>query len=366
MTAPEADDLRLMRHALALAARGLGNVWPNPAVGCVISRAGRVVGRGWTQPGGRPHAETEALARAGASACGAAAHVTLEPCAHHGRTPPCAEALIAAGVARVVVATGDPDPRVRGGGIQRLREAGVAVEVGLLEVEAREVNAGFLMTHELGRPLVTLKLATTLDGRIATRAGASRWITGGMARERAHLMRAETDAILIGSGTAIADDPALTCRIPGLAGRSPVRVVIDGRRRLSADSTLAATARETPTWVVSGPAESDALAELGVEILEVETDCDGHVDLGEALRLLAARGITRVMVEGGRGLATALLRARLVDRVDWFRAPALIGDDGFAAVGELGIDTIEDVLRWKRREIHVLGDDLLESLAPTT
>ena len=366
MTRVEGDDLGLMRHALALAARGLGNVWPNPAVGCLIAREGRVVGRGWTQPGGRPHAETEALARAGAAARGATAHVTLEPCAHHGRTPPCAEALIAAGIARVVVATGDPDPRVRGAGIRRLREAGIAVEVGPLEAEARDLNAGFLSTRAKGRPLVTLKLATTLDGRIATRSGASRWITGEAARTRAHLMRAETDAILIGSGTLAQDDPALTCRLPGLQDRSPVRVVVDGGLRLSPESVLATTAHETPTWVVTGSGDSARLAALGVEVIGVGLGSDGHVDLEAALRALAGRGITRLMVEGGRGLATALLRAGLVDRIDWFRAPALIGDDGLAALGGLGTETMADIGRWNRRSLHVLGDDLLESLAPTT
>src|SRR5579862_7078692 len=217
-------DLMAMRGALSLARRGLGNTWPNPAVGCVLVREGRVVGRGWTQPGGRPHAETEALARAGRAARGATAYVTLEPCCHHGRTPPCADALIAAGLSRVVAAIEDPDPRVAGGGLARLRAAGLDVESGLCAAEAAEINAGFLSRLRLGRPLVTLKLATSLDGRIATASGESRWITGGPARERAHLLRATHDAILVGTDTVIADNPELTCRLPGLAGHSPVRV----------------------------------------------------------------------------------------------------------------------------------------------
>ena len=369
MATPERDDVRLMRHALALADRGLGNVWPNPAVGCVLTGDGRLVGRGWTQPGGRPHVELEALARAGASARGASAHVTLEPCNHHGRTPPCAEALIEAGVARVVVATEDPDPRVRGGGIRRLRESGIEVEVGVLEAEARELNAGFIMARERGRPFVTLKLATTLDGRIASRTGASRWITGEAARAHAHLMRARHDAILIGSGTALADDPALTCRLPGLERRSPVRVVVDGACRLPADSQLARTAGETSTWVLTRGGGGDARAALatrGVELIEVAGDGAGHVDLEAALRALGLRGITRAMVEGGRGLATALLRAKLVDRIEWFRAPSLIGEDGLAALGELGVESMADVGAWVRRGVLRLGDDLLESFAPRT
>ncbi|MCK5275514.1 MAG: bifunctional diaminohydroxyphosphoribosylaminopyrimidine deaminase/5-amino-6-(5-phosphoribosylamino)uracil reductase RibD, partial [Alphaproteobacteria bacterium] len=219
-----------MRAALALAGRGLGRVWPNPAVGCVlVDRDGRVTGRGWTQPGGRPHAETEALARAGGAAKGATAYVTLEPCVHHGQTPPCADALIEAGVARVIAATEDPDPRVKGGGLGRLRDAGIAVEAGLLREEAELLNAGYLMRQREGRPVVTLKLATTLDGRIATHAGESRWITGEAARARGHMMRARHDAIMVGIGTALADNPTLTCRLPGLEDRSPVRIVVDAR-----------------------------------------------------------------------------------------------------------------------------------------
>src|SRR5580700_4659831 len=231
-------DLGHMRTALGLARRGLGNTWPNPAVGCVIVKDGRVVGRGWTQKGGRPHAETEALARAGKGAKGATAYVSLEPCSHHGKTPPCAEALIAAGVSRVVAAVEDPDPRVSGRGIARLRAAGIAVEAGLCAAEAAELNAGFFCRVAQGRPLVTLKLAASLDGRIATPTGKSRWITGPAARERAHLLRAAHDAVLIGTGTALADDPQLTCRLPGLEARSPVRIVIDRTLRLPATLRL--------------------------------------------------------------------------------------------------------------------------------
>src|SRR5512134_1017521 len=225
------EDAHWMGVALTLARRGLGNTWPNPSVGCVLVRDGRVVGRGWTQPGGRPHAETEALRRAGDLARGATAYVTLEPCSHHGRTPPCCNALIAAGVARVVCAMRDPDPRVDGRGFARLREAGIEVVEGLLEAEAQALNAGFARRIREGRPFVTLKLATTLDGRIATARGESRWITGPEARREAHALRARHDAILVGSGTAVSDDPDLSCRLPGAAPVKSLRVIADARLR---------------------------------------------------------------------------------------------------------------------------------------
>src|ERR1700693_2815456 len=239
------------QEAVALARRGLGRVWPNPAVGCVIARDGRVVGRGWTQPGGRPHAETEAWARAGEAAHGATAYVTLEPCCHWGRTPPCADALIAAGVRRVVVAFEDPDPRVAGGGLAALRAAGLSVEAGLCAAEAAEINAGFFQRVRLGRPLVTLKLATSLDGRIATASGGSRWITGEAARQRAHLLRAEHDAVLVGTGTVLADNPRLTCRLPGLEQRSPIRIVIDRQLRTPPSAHVIAEATQIATWVLT-------------------------------------------------------------------------------------------------------------------
>src|SRR5947207_3648663 len=276
-----------MRAALALGRRGLGTVWPNPAVGCVIAKEGRVVGRGWTQPGGRPHAETEALARAGEAARGATLYVTLEPCCHWGRTPPCADALIAAGLRRVVVALEDPDPRVAGGGLARLRAAGIGVEVGLGAAEAAEINAGFVNRVRLGRPLVTLKLATSLDGRIATASGESRWITGPAARERAHLLRATHDAILVGTDTVLADNPQLTCRLPGLAGHSPLRVVLDRQLRIPPSARLLADARQVPTWIVtlgsSDPARQELFRKAGIEVIAAEPDVPVLIDLSSAL-----------------------------------------------------------------------------------
>ena len=353
-----------MAVALRLAERGLGSVWPNPAVGCVLVRGGRIVGRGWTQPGGRPHGEVEALRRAGPAALGATAYVSLEPCAHYGRTPPCTMALLQAGIRRVVAATVDPDPRVNGRGIEQLRQAGVEVAVGLGGAEADAINAGFVLRVRAGRPLVTLKLATSLDGRIATRSGASQWITGEQARARGHLLRASHDAIMIGSGTALADDPSLTCRLPGLEDRSPVRVVLDRRLRLAPGSKLAVDARAVPTWLFTGAAapkrQRDALAALGVDVQVAGTDEGGRLDLREVLAALAARGITRVLVEGGAELAAGLLRAHLVDRLAWFRGPVLLGGDGRAAIDALGIDAIAEALTAEPAGGALLARDRLE------
>jgi diaminohydroxyphosphoribosylaminopyrimidine deaminase/5-amino-6-(5-phosphoribosylamino)uracil reductase len=357
-------DVGHMRAALALARRGLGQVWPNPAVGCVIVRDGVVVGRGWTQPGGRPHGETEALRRAGEAAGGATAYVSLEPCSHWGKTPPCADALIAAGIGRVVIPVEDPDPRVSGQGIARLRDAGIAVELGLCAAEAIELNAGFFLRTRSGRPLVTLKLATTLDGRIATHAGESQWITGPLSRDRAHLLRASHDAVMIGGGTAIADDPQLTCRLPALGHRSPVRIVVDSRLRVPLTARLVAEARIVPTWFVTLH-DGDALRQqvfrdCGVELVEVAGDGD-RVDMAAALRALGERGLTRILVEGGGKLAASLLRDDLVDQIVWFHAPLVIGGDGIPAVAAFGLDRLADASRFQRTGVAASGDDVLET-----
>ena len=354
-------DAHLMAVALRLAGRGLGQTWPNPAVGCVVVRDRRVVGRGWTQPGGRPHAEVEALKRAGGQALGATAYISLEPCAHYGRTPPCTMALLHAGIRRAVIAARDPDPRVDGRGIEQLRQAGVEVTVDVRRAEAEALNAGFFRRVRDGRPLVTLKLASSLDGRIATRTGQSQWITGEEARARGHWLRATHDAILIGSATALADDPALTCRLPGLERRSPVRVVLDGRLRLAPTSSLARSARDVPVWLLTRrPAArtpARTLTGLGVEVIEAGTGPDGRLDLGEVLGVLAARGITRVLVEGGARLAAALLRGRLVDRVVWFQAPLIIGGDGLPAVAELGVDALAEAIALARVQSAPMAGD---------
>lgn len=357
------DDLHHMRAALALARRGLGNAWPNPAVGCVLVRAGEVVGRGWTQPGGRPHAETEALRRAGAKARGATAYVTLEPCSHHGRTPPCCDALEAAGVARVVVAMRDPDPRVNGRGLERLRAAGILVEEGLCGAEARALNAGFFRRIEAGMPVVTLKLASTLDGRIATAAGESRWITGPEARREAHAMRARHDAILVGSGTVIADDPDLTCRIPGMERAPMLRVVADARLRTPPSARLVTTAAAAPTCIVTAPGHPPAalapFIAAGVAVQTVPAAPEGGLDLRAVLAALAQRGVTRVLAEGGAALAAGLLRAGLVDRLAWFHAPGVMGAEGLPAAGGLRLAALAAMPRFRRVALRPLGADVL-------
>lgn len=354
-----------MRAALALAARGLGNTWPNPSVGCVIVKDGRVAGRGWTQPGGRPHAETEALRRAGDAARGATAYVTLEPCSHHGRTPPCCDALIAAGVARVVCAMRDPDPRVDGRGFARLRAAGITVEEGLCEAEARALNAGFVRRVTLGLPVVTLKLATTLDGRIATSTGESKWITGPAARREAHALRARHDAVLVGSGTVLADDPELTCRLPGAVPAQPLRVVADARLRAPATAKLFATARHHPTLLVTVPGHPPAALapyqDQGAEVIKVPRAHDG-LELRALLAALAQRGVTRVLAEGGAGIAASLLRENLVGRLAWFHAPGVIGGDGMPAAYPLPVEALAAMPRFRRVAVRALDDDVLTEL----
>jgi diaminohydroxyphosphoribosylaminopyrimidine deaminase / 5-amino-6-(5-phosphoribosylamino)uracil reductase len=357
-----------MAAALGLARRALGRAWPNPAVGCVIlDPAGRVGGRGHTGRGGRPHAETEALAQAGPRARGGTAYVTLEPCAHHGQTPPCAEALIAAGVARAVVAIQDPDPRVSGRGLELLSQAGIAVAIGDGREDAAEINAGFFTRIREGRPLVTLKLATSLDGRIALASGESKWITGEAARRRGHWLRATHDAVLVGAGTALSDDPQLTCRLPGLAGRSPVRVLIDPNLRVPSTAKLYREAREVPLWVIAAPGapEADAAGRqaTGAEILRLPSGPDGRPSATAVLQALGARGITRLLVEGGSRMAAALLDAGLVDRMAWFRAPVLIGADGLPAAALLGLDRLSAAPRFRLTGVERLGPDLLESYA---
>jgi len=350
-----------MRAALAVAARGLGNTWPNPAVGCVLVNDGRVIARGWTQPGGRPHAEVEALARAGEAARGATAYVTLEPCSHVGRTPPCCDALIRAGVTRVVAAMRDPDRRVDGRGFARLRAAGIAVEEAVLEEDARRFQLGFVRRVTQGLPMVTLKLASTLDGRIATAAGESRWITDEAARRAVHAARAAHDVVLVGSGTVLADDPTLTIR--GLGLPAIPRVVFDARLRMPLDAALVRTARETPTWLVTAPGHKPAALAAyiaaGVEVITAAHAATGGLDARAALQALAQRGVTRVFCEGGAALAAGLLGARLVQRILWFHAPGVIGADGVAAIGALGLARLHGMQRFRLLDSRRIGPDML-------
>jgi diaminohydroxyphosphoribosylaminopyrimidine deaminase/5-amino-6-(5-phosphoribosylamino)uracil reductase len=360
-------EARYMALALALGRRGLGRTWPNPAVGAVIVREERdgpvIVGRGWTQPGGRPHAETEALGRAGAAAHGATLYVTLEPCSHHGKTPPCADAIIAAGVARVVSALEDPNPQVAGAGHRRLRAAGIAVEVGVGAAEARRDHAGHIRRTSDGRPHVMLKLAVTADGKAGAAGRRPLSITGEAAQARVHLLRAESDAILIGIGTALADDPLLTCRLPGMADRSPVRVVLDGGLRLPLGSRLVATAATIPVWDVTGPSavpeQAQALQAKGVDVLPVAA-ASGRLDLGAVLRLLAQRGITRLMVEGGPTIAAALVAADLVDQAIVFRSDKVIGADGIDALEGLPLTALTRSGRLVCVGTEPVGSDRIE------
>ncbi|MDD2877900.1 MAG: bifunctional diaminohydroxyphosphoribosylaminopyrimidine deaminase/5-amino-6-(5-phosphoribosylamino)uracil reductase RibD [Acidiphilium sp.] len=353
-------DADYMRAAIALARRGLGETAPNPSVGCVIVRDGRVIGRGRTASGGRPHAETEALAMAGPKAHGATAYVTLEPCAHHGQTPPCALALIEAGIVRVVIAARDPDPRVNGAGIALLRDAGIETTEGVGADAAAEVNAGFVSVITRGRPWVTLKLATTLDGRIATRAGDSQWITGDASRRAAHALRGSHDAVMVGVGTALADDPELTCRIDWYRAVPMVRVVVDSHLRLPLSSRLARGAGEHPLWIVhrdgADPARREAFTSLGARLFEVPAAEIG-VDPVAALQALGAAGITRLLVEGGGVLAAVLLRSDLVDHVAWFTAPMVIGGDGVVAVAGFGAAELAAAKRFKMVGTAISGDD---------
>ena len=358
------DDERWMAAALRLARQGLGRVWPNPAVGCyLVGPDGHALSRGVTQPGGRPHAEAvalEAARSAGHATAGATAYVTLEPCAHHGKTPPCAEALVRAGIARAVIAVTDPDPRVSGRGMEIMRAGGITVALGPGAVEAREINAGFFLKVTEGRPLVTLKLATSLDGRIALAGGISRWITGPAARHAVHLMRAEHDAILVGSGTVLADDPGLDCRLAGLAERSPVRIVLDARGRVPATARIfAADDAVDSWWVTAEGAVADAAD--GRRRLTAKPGADGAgLDPLDVLRTLGDAGLTRVLVEGGGQVAASFLKAGLVDRLVVFRAGKVIGGDGLPAIAGLGLQALEAAPGFTLADALPIGDDMAE------
>jgi diaminohydroxyphosphoribosylaminopyrimidine deaminase/5-amino-6-(5-phosphoribosylamino)uracil reductase len=318
-----------MALALSLGRRGLGRTWPNPAVGALIVKDGEIVGRGWTQPGGRPHAEIEALCRAGAAARGATMFVTLEPCSHHGKSPPCADAVIASGITRVVSALEDPNPEVAGAGHARLRRAGIAVDIGIQADAAKRDHAGHIRRMREGRPHVMLKLAISADGKAAGAGRRRVAITGEAVRNRVHLLRAHSDAIMIGIGTALADDPTLTCRLPGMVGMSPVRVVLDTRLRLPVDSRLVQTARQTPLWIIANaPTSEAALRAHGAEVIRM-VDKDG---LESVLERLGSRGITRLMVEGGPSLASAMLADDFVDEAVLFHSEMTIGEGGLPAL----------------------------------
>ena len=357
-----------MGAALNLARRGLGNTWPNPAVGCVIVKNNKVVGRGWTKPGGRPHAETEALKNAGYEALGSTAYVTLEPCNHFGKTPPCTEALICAGVRKVVIASLDPDKRVSGSGLKRLEDAGIVVDLGMARSEANKINQGYFLRVKNSRPFITLKIATTLDGKIATRNGESEWITGEVSRKTVHKLRASHDAVMVGSGTALIDNPSLACRLPGVKNTHKLRVVLDGRLRVPETGIIAQTARKIPVLIftVSGGKDKSEkvkrLESLGVTIVIFEKNGE-RPNIRDVMTEVSARGITRLLVEGGGSLAASLLANDLVDELAWFRAPSIIGGDGLSSIANLGLDKLENMATFSRQSLTILGDDSLEILA---
>lgn len=349
------SDERFMDIALRLAERGLGCVWPNPSVGCVVVRDNRLVGRGRTRVW--CHAEREVLEKVGRDAYGATVYVTLEPCCHEGRTPPCTEALIQAGVGRIVLACRDPDSRVDGRGIVRLREAGIEVVVGVGAQRAWDVNEGFFLRITEQRPLVTLKVVTSLDGRIATCTGDSKWISSVQARAWTHGLRLRHDALLVGRGTVEVDDPMLTCRLSGIVEKK-VRIILDTYAGISVDSRVVKTALQIPTWLVVGQqAKTQTLSDKGVEIIPLPLDQSGRLPPQAILHALARRGLTRVLLEGGAEVATSFLQARLVDRIIWVRSPLLLGAGGKSVFGDLGIEALLDSIRLQKFADYSFGDE---------
>lgn len=356
------SDEDYMRIAVTLARRGLGQTAPNPSVGCVITQQGRIVGRGVTTPGGRPHAEVNALTMAAQQAHGATAYVTLEPCSFTGKSGPCTQALIESGISRVVIGTKDPHPNVNGAGIMRLRAAGVVVTEGVLQDECKALISGFVSVHLAKRPLLRLKLASSLDGRIATAKGESKWITGGASRRAVHMMRARHDAVLVGVGTVLADDPDLTCRIEGVRATPLVRIVVDSHLRTPLLSKLVVGAEHNPVWILhrngADKLRRQALEGAGVKLIELPSSSAG-VDLQTGMRLLAERGLTRVLAEGGGTLAAGLLRADLVDRLAWFHAPGVMGGDGFPAAQGFGVQMLSQMPRFQPVSVCRWGEDTL-------
>ena len=365
MTVPDqtANDIPYMQQALDLARQGEGHVSPNPLVGCVIVNNGTIVGRGFHQRFGGPHAEVHALRDAGPSARGAVVYVTLEPCSHTGKTPPCADAVIAAGVSRVVAAIRDPNPLVAGQGLARVAAAGIAVTVGVCEEDARKLNEAFIKHITTGRPFVTLKSALTLDGKIATRTGASQWITGEPARQAGHRLRHAMDAILVGLGTVLHDNPQLTARLPDQASVNPLRVIVDSTLQVPLHAHVVDVAPERRTLIATtARAATEAVAQLqarGVEVVRLPAYDDGRVDLDALCRTLGERGIASLLVEGGATLSATLLQRRLVDKVLFFVAPKIIGGDGLSAVGSCGIETMAQVIRLRDITTQRLGDDVV-------
>jgi diaminohydroxyphosphoribosylaminopyrimidine deaminase/5-amino-6-(5-phosphoribosylamino)uracil reductase len=357
------QDEIFMQRALDLAAKAVGRTSPNPAVGAVIVRGGRVIGEGFHHRAGLPHAEIEALREVKGSAKGATLYVNLEPCSHHGRTPPCAEAVLEAEFKRVVIGMVDPNPLVRGRGIRRLRRAGVEVRTGVLRERCERLNEDFATFVQTGRPMVTLKLAASLDGRIATANGDSKWISGELSRRLVHEMRNRVDAILVGAGTVRADDPQLTCRLRG--GRDPLRVILDGRLSISPTARVCTQISSAKTLVVTTESnrlnrKRDELEKKGVEVLGLPGE-GGRVRFLPLLQELGRRGLKHLMIEGGGQVAAAALKESVVDKVLFFYGPKLLGGEGLPMVGPLGVDRVAAGLKLHTIELHQLRDDVLVS-----
>ncbi len=351
-----------MKSALSMAHRGLGRTWPNPSVGCVIVKNGVVLARARTSDGGRPHAEANALQQVGDAAKGATLYVTLDPCTHQGETPPCTQAIIDAGIARVVIGAPDVDPRVAGHSVTTLEEAGVTVTQGILKDECIDLHKGFFNRITKNRPFVSVKTACTIDGKIASASGHSQWITGEQARHHVHLERSQHDAILIGVGTALADDPILTTRIDGI-DHSPVRIVLDSGLAIDPKSRLVQSAKETPLWVLySEESPSQSILEDAGVVLH-HTDC---YDINAILRLLAEQGITRVLIEGGAQVHASFLREGCFDELLLYRAPSLLGGDAVNFTAHLDLFNLEDRHDFVRISTQQLGNDVLERYRPQT
>lgn len=352
-------DNAYMRTALELSKRGLGKTSPNPSVGCVIVKEGHIIGRGWTSDGGRPHGEVNALLQA-KDPRNATVYVTLEPCAHHGNTPPCAEALIEAGVSKVFIAASDPDSRVSGKGVEILQNAGIEVIEGLMQEEAKLINQGFLLKITDQRPLITVKIASSLDGKIAKNEGEKCWVTGPEARMRGHLYRANHDAILVGINTVLIDDPMLDCRVPGLLHQSPIRIVLDSHLRILTTNKICDTANKIDTWVMTLSDDVEKIARLeakGVAVIKVDENEEGQVSLKHVISILAKRGITRLLSEGGAQVNASLVRTKLVDRIIWFKSTESIGEMGVNALYDIPITELEHYFNLSLIDEGKAGED---------
>jgi len=346
----EKQDERFMRIALELAKRGLGNSFPNPAVGCLVVKNNEIKGRGWTAPGGRPHAETIALEHAGKDAENATVYVTLEPCCHHGKTPPCTDALIKAGIKRVVIATGDPDQKVSGKGIIALKKAGIEISTGICKKAADEINAGFFSKILKNRPLITLKIATTSDGKITMEPEKKSWFTGDKAKDFVHFLRMKNDAIMVGVGTILADNPKLTCRLPGLEKYSPIRIIMDSNLRTPETAEIIKTSDTTPTWIFTN--KKDKLGKA--EIIEMQNKENGMINLKNALEKLAEKGITRLLVEGGTEIVKSFLSSGFVDKLIWISSDQA---KGAKKAPDISILIKNYASRMHKEEEFFLGND---------